>query len=77
MQSADTHSLPSPSPLQGWTPLFYACVSGHEGTARLLVEHRADVNAKDNSVSVPACTCECVRGLSLIHISEPTRPRLI
>ncbi|KAF1951416.1 GDPD-domain-containing protein [Byssothecium circinans] len=31
-----------------WTPLFVACVDGHEDTARLLMEHNANIDRCDN-----------------------------
>ena len=42
--------LLSPHPLVcsfGYTALMYAAIGGHESTVRLLLEHLADVNARD------------------------------
>ena len=39
------------------TPLHYAAISGDSGTARVLVEAKADVNARDT-----VCTCGRERG---------------
>eukprot|EP00961_Rhodomonas_salina_P216577 2925635-Rhodomonas_salina.4 len=30
---------------------MWACINGHEATASMLVDKRADINAKDNNVS--------------------------
>ena len=38
---------------EGWFPLFVACHTGHEGTARLLLEKGAAVNLANNSGVVP------------------------
>jgi ankyrin repeat protein len=33
----------------GWTAFYFACFKGHTECARLLIEHKADVNAKTTS----------------------------
>ncbi|ORX82475.1 ankyrin, partial [Anaeromyces robustus] len=35
------------------TPLFYACINGHENIVKYLVEHGADVNKKNNDGKIP------------------------
>ena len=42
--SPDTANLSHPS---GWTPLHAATANGHEGAVQLLLDHGADVNARD------------------------------
>jgi len=37
----------------GWTPLHYASFSGRDEIAKILIEHRADVNAKASSGLTP------------------------
>jgi len=40
-----------------WTPLHWAACSGHSGTAQVLVEAKADVDAGNK-----VCTCGRERG---------------
>jgi ankyrin repeat protein len=35
----------------GWRALFWACLKGHTECARLLIDHKADVDAKSNDGS--------------------------
>jgi hypothetical protein len=51
---------------KGWTPLFTAAASGHNGVAELLLAEGAGVNAKDNNgrtslQSAPDTAVELIR----------------
>mmetsp|Transcript_21308 Transcript_21308/g.50064 ORF Transcript_21308/g.50064 Transcript_21308/m.50064 type:complete len:240 (-) Transcript_21308:326-1045(-) len=55
-----------------WTPLHFAAFFGHIDVTRLLLEHRADVNSEDRSMSTPL-HCAAIGGhdqvaeLLLVH----------
>ena len=62
-------------PSSGTTPLHAACQDGHEAVVERLLAHDAiDVNQAKTGTGATPLFIACLQNLSLIHISEPTRP---
>ena len=49
----------------GNTPLHLACIKGYPGVARVLLDAKADIEARSVSVCVRACVRVCVYVLSV------------
>ena len=49
--------------VQGTTPLHWSSINGHAGAVNALLEHKANIEAKDNDgVCVPAAVVACMGG---------------
>ena len=57
----------------GGTALIAAALSGYVQVVETLLQHGAEIGLQDRSTST-ALMFAAIQGLSLIHISEPTRP---
>lgn len=48
MENGMSSDIDVPEPLRGWTPLFIACVEGHQAVAKLLLQAGANQDLRDH-----------------------------